>query len=126
MPNLQPGFIDFNGLQWTQASIDTYNRFNEQVEKREILNNPSAQSKQELEFYKDQRHKTFLQLSEIEKQRRETKHIVFSIESYGVKFRISDGRNGENPYYGSDPETTKQAIINSMFRPGESFTQETI
>jgi hypothetical protein len=126
MANLQPPFIDLNGSKWSQSSIDTYNRFNEQVEKREKLNNPSEQSKQELEFYRDQRHKTFIQLAEIEKQKRETKHIVFSVKKYGVRFRTSDGRNGENPCYGSDPETIKQAIINNMFRPGENFTQETI
>ena len=122
---IQPGFIDLNDLEWSQTSIDTYNRFNEQVEKREALNNPSVQSKQELEFYRDQRHKTFIQLVELERQKRETKHIVFSVKKYGVKFRISDGRNGENPYYGRDLETTKQALINSLFRPGEVFTTET-
>jgi len=57
------GFTDYRDNTWSNASVDTYNRFNEQAEKRERLN-PARGSltHDELEFYRDQRHKNFIQL----------------------------------------------------------------
>jgi len=64
---MQYGFIDFNLNVWPDASVNTYNRFNEQVAKRDKLpaNDKSSLAYKELEFYKNQRHKTFVQLMEI-------------------------------------------------------------
>ena len=67
--SLNYGFIDYNGNSWSNASVDTYNKFNEQVVKRE-KNLPlpvGSLALKELEFYRDQRHKTFIQLCEIYK-----------------------------------------------------------
>lgn len=66
MANLNYGFVDYRGNKWSKNMIDTYNRFNEQVEKRETQNvkNGSLAHK-ELEFYKDQRNKQFKILCEI-------------------------------------------------------------
>ena len=64
MNNLNYGFKDYLGNTWHNNFVDTYNMFNAQVVKRD-LPNLCAQSKAELEFYKDQRHKHFIQLCEI-------------------------------------------------------------
>jgi len=63
---MQYGFTDYRGNTWGNASVDTYNRFNEQVFKREKLNPVrGTMAFDELEFYRDQRHKCFEQLAEI-------------------------------------------------------------
>ncbi len=64
---MEYGFVDYNGSQWSNVSVDTYNRFNEQVAKRDNLpyNDRSSLAFKELEFYKNQRHKNFVQLMEI-------------------------------------------------------------
>lgn len=58
------GFKDYQNNIWNDSSVDTYNRFNDEVIKRD-KNNLSHMAKQELEFYKDQRHKQFIQLCEL-------------------------------------------------------------
>ena len=64
--NLEYGFIDYRGNSWPNSCVDTYNRHNEQVEKRERLN-PARGSMvfDELEFYRDARHKCFASLTDI-------------------------------------------------------------
>ncbi|MEI6423718.1 MAG: hypothetical protein WCP55_15985 [Lentisphaerota bacterium] len=60
------GFIDYNGNAWSNASVDTYNLIDAEVSKRLKLNPAyGSLARTELEFYLDQRHKTFVQLSEI-------------------------------------------------------------
>lgn len=68
---LNYGFIDYNGNAWSNSSVDTYNRFNEQVVKREKKLPLPANSLafKELEFYRDQRHKTFTLLCDIAKEK---------------------------------------------------------
>ena len=61
---IEYGFKDYLGNIWPNNFVDIYNQFNEQVVKRD-LPNLCAQSRAELEFYKDQRHKQFIQLCEI-------------------------------------------------------------
>jgi len=58
------GFKDYQTNARNDSSVDTYNRFNDEVIKRD-KNNLNLMAKQELEFYKDQRHKQFIQLCEI-------------------------------------------------------------
>ena len=64
---MEHGFKDYNGNVWSNASVDTYNRFNIEVEKRDKLHCDDRNSLafKELEHYKDQRHKTFVQLMEL-------------------------------------------------------------
>jgi len=64
---IEYGFVDFNGNKWSNNSVDTYNRFNAEVAKRDNLpyNDRSSLAFKELEFYKNQRHKNFVQLMEI-------------------------------------------------------------
>ena len=64
---IEYGFVDFNGNQWSNVSVDTYNRFNAEVAKRDNLpyDDRSSLAFKELEFYKDQRHKNFVQLMDI-------------------------------------------------------------
>jgi hypothetical protein len=61
---LKYGFKDYLGNTWSNNFVGTYNQFNKQVVKRDLLN-LCDQSKAELEFYKDQRHKQFIQLCEL-------------------------------------------------------------
>jgi len=63
---MEYGFIYYTGRKWHNSSVDTYNRACGEVIKREV-NKPISGSlaHKELEFYKDQKHKTFIQLSEI-------------------------------------------------------------
>lgn len=66
--NIPYGFVDYFGHAWGDSSVDTYNRACEEVSKRErMYKNPERGSEcfSDLEFYKDQRHKTFVQLVEI-------------------------------------------------------------
>lgn len=59
-------FTDYRGSNWSQTMADTYNRFDAEVEKREKKEPPrGSQAWHELEFYRDQRHKTFVQLADI-------------------------------------------------------------
>lgn len=59
-------FTDYLGHTWTPSLIATYNRFDEQVSKRERQNPPpGSEAHKELEFYRNQRHKQFIQCSEI-------------------------------------------------------------
>jgi hypothetical protein len=56
------------GNTWIDCHVDNYNRFNEQVEKRERMYKDAVRGSEcfnELEFYKDQRHKCFVQLMDI-------------------------------------------------------------
>lgn len=64
---MEYGFVDYNGNQWSNNAVDTYNRFNAEVAKRDTVHFKSLDSLafKELEFYKDQRHKNFVQLMEI-------------------------------------------------------------
>jgi hypothetical protein len=60
------GFVDYLNNAWPDAHVDTYNHFNEQVEKREAKQPAlGTMAFDELEFYRDQRHKMFIQLVEI-------------------------------------------------------------
>ena len=61
---MQYGFIDYLGRKWPDSFVDTYNRYDAEVIKRDKPN-LCAESKAELEFYRDQRHKQFIQLSEL-------------------------------------------------------------
>jgi hypothetical protein len=59
-------FTDYRGSPWSQTMADTYNRFDAEVEKREKKEPPRGSlTWQELEFYRDQRHKTFVMLADI-------------------------------------------------------------
>lgn len=64
---MEYGFVDYNSNQWSDVSVDTYNRFNAEVAKRDHLpyDDRNSLSFKELEFYKNQRHKNFIQLMEI-------------------------------------------------------------
>ena len=60
------GFVDYKNNVWSDNQVDTYNRFNEQVAKREkIPCERGSLSHKELVFYKDQRHKQFQQIVDI-------------------------------------------------------------
>jgi len=60
------GFIDYTSKKWHNSSVDTYNRACEEVIKRELHKTIAGSlAHHELEFFKDQQHKTFIQLSEI-------------------------------------------------------------
>lgn len=63
---IQAPFTDYRGSTWTQTLIDTYNRFDAEVEKRERRKPPRGSlAHKELEFYRDQRHKQFEQCADI-------------------------------------------------------------
>lgn len=66
---MEYGFVDWNGNKWSNSAVDTYNRFNDEVAKRDKLpyDDRTSLAFKELEFYKDQRHKTFVQLMEVSK-----------------------------------------------------------
>ena len=63
-------FTDYNGNSWSESLVDTYNRYCHEVETRETrkLERDSLAWK-ELEFYRDQRHKQFIQCCEIASMR---------------------------------------------------------
>lgn len=60
------GFVDFNGNQWCNAWVDTYNRFTHDINKSAGIEVKSGSlTQKERDFYLDQRHKTFVQLLSI-------------------------------------------------------------
>jgi hypothetical protein len=62
-PPLAYGFVDYNGNVWSDNLVDTYNRYNDEVNKRLNMNFDhyplGSLCRKELEFYKDQRHAFF-------------------------------------------------------------------
>jgi hypothetical protein len=55
-------FIDLNGNEWLDILIEIYNRFDAEVAKREVRPYEfGSLGWQELEFYRNQRHKQFVQ-----------------------------------------------------------------
>jgi hypothetical protein len=62
-PPLVYGFVDYNGNAWSDNLVDTYNRYNEDVNKRLSMNfdhyPKGSLCRKELEFYKNQRHEFF-------------------------------------------------------------------
>jgi hypothetical protein len=60
------GFVDYRGNAWPNAHVDTYNRYNEQVFKRAYKETKrGTMAFDEMEFYRDQRHKMFVQIVDI-------------------------------------------------------------
>ena len=60
------GFVDYKGIAWHNSSVDTYNRFDAEVVKRDKPDMVKGSlAHKELEHYKDQRHKVFVQLGEL-------------------------------------------------------------
>jgi hypothetical protein len=70
--NLVYPFTDYMGNEWSKNLIDTYNRFNYRVNEVIRLNKNCVNGSlghKEIEFYLNQRHKTFIQCCEIAKQK---------------------------------------------------------
>ena len=60
------GFTDYTGKQWCDSFVDTYNRFNEMLNKyvgQDI--ETGSLTDMEVERIKDQRHKNFVQFTQI-------------------------------------------------------------
>ena len=61
------GFEDMNGNIWPNSWVDSYNRFNEILEKYKKIpeNELSPLTRNEMNFYLDQRHKLFVMFLDI-------------------------------------------------------------
>ena len=63
---MEYGFEDFNGNSWCNSWVDSYNLYNELINRhagREIKTGSETHSC--IEFHKDQRHKHFVSILEI-------------------------------------------------------------
>lgn len=65
--DMQYGFQAFQGMVWCNQWVDTYNRYTKLIDQQERKDplKRGALCNQEIEFYKDQRHRHFVQCMSI-------------------------------------------------------------
>ena len=90
---MQYGFVDYLGNVWSDNQVDTYNRYNAQVFKREAVpHDKGSLHCKELEFYKDQRHKQFIQTVDINSKPKQklipTYKTILRFKKYCVKKQL--------------------------------------